>query len=185
MPSTLPSLIVEVTTDKPALPTVIWFYFHISNICSNRKKKMGEISPYFVRLALLSLLIWKQILFFFQDIIHLPPPPLNHAALVRRPHWAPVQRGTWTAHTVSLTKLTHSLPGESGGTIGKEPTSLFYNPRCWRPHIPWAVQVLPGHQVRANLAWIHTWDCQSQNSRRRVVRGSFWGAGQTNMLWDF
>lgn len=73
MPSTLPSLIVEVTTDKPALPTVIWFYFHISNICSNRKKKMGEISPYFVRLALLSLLIWKQILFFFQDIIHLPP----------------------------------------------------------------------------------------------------------------
>lgn len=36
-------------------------------------KKTGEISPYFACLALLSLLIWKQIQFFFRDIIRLPP----------------------------------------------------------------------------------------------------------------
>lgn len=88
---------------------------------------MGEIS-HFARLALLSLLIWKQIQFFFQDIIRLPP---THPCGLR-------EKAPLSPSPERHMNSTHSEPnqanpvtaGESGETIGKESTSLFYNLRC-------------------------------------------------------
>lgn len=178
MPSTLTSLIVKVTTDKPALPMAIPVFQIYVQMGKNRWN-----FTIFCSSSTLLFLFGNKFSFSFGTSSVLPLPPLTREAWVRRPHWTLVQRGTSTAHTVSLITLTQSLPEESGGTIRKEPTSLFYNLRCWRPHIPWAVQVLPGYQVRANSAWTHTWDCQSQNPRKRVVRDSIWGDGHTNIKW--